>query len=393
MENNSYDGYIRRKMKKQRTGTVLLCALLVIIFSAITFVAAYFIFFRPSVSPTPPFINNGTTGTDEAGQVIVDTSGPYARKSGYYTFLIAGLDDASLNTDVMMLASLDTENHRINILQIPRDTFVNKYVGGYSYVNSVNAMYSSAYHSYKVPAQGSVSDEAHKSIAKTARLEAMRDVCSRLEKSLCVKIDRFILLDTAAFREIIDSVGGVEFDVPFDMDYDDPAQNLHIHLKAGKQILDGAKAEQFIRFRKGEKYSYPAGDIDRVDARADFMRAALSQVKSNVGFSLISQIIKTVSNDLDTDIKIEEAIYFAKEAYKVPDGNITIKTIGGTVLQNPVTGVWKYYCLNRDAAIFDINKYMNAFTRQIDAEIFDTAGFFTNASDAEYSYINVYYNS
>lgn len=123
------------------------------------------------------------------------------------------------------------------------------------------------------------------------------------------------------------------------------------------------------------------------------MRAALSQVKSNVGFSLISQIIKTVSNDLDTDIKIEEAIYFAKEAYKVPDGNITIKTIGGTVLQNPVTGVWKYYCLNRDAAIFDINKYMNAFTRQIDAEIFDTAGFFTNASDAEYSYINDYYNS
>ena len=120
MENNSYDGYIRRKMKKQRTGTVLLCALLVIIFSAITFVAAYFIFFRPSVSPTPPFINNGTTGTDEAGQVIVDTSGPYARKSGYYTFLIAGLDDASLNTDVMMLASLDTENHRINILQIPQ---------------------------------------------------------------------------------------------------------------------------------------------------------------------------------------------------------------------------------------------------------------------------------
>ena len=53
MENNSYDGYIRRKMKKQRTGTVLLCALLVIIFSAITFVAAYLIFFRPSVSPRP----------------------------------------------------------------------------------------------------------------------------------------------------------------------------------------------------------------------------------------------------------------------------------------------------------------------------------------------------
>ena len=393
MENNSYDGYIRRKMKKKRTSAVLVCTLLILVFSAITFVAAYFIFFRPSVSPDVPFIDNGTTGTDDAGQVIVDTSGPYARKNGYYTFLVAGLDDASLNTDVMMLASLDVENGKINILQIPRDTFVNKYVGGYSYVNSVNAMYSSAYHSYKVPAQGSVSDETRAAMAKTARMEAMRDVCSRLEKSLCVKIDRFILLDTSAFREIIDAMGGVEFNVPFDMDYDDPAQNLHIHLKAGNQVLDGAKAEQFIRFRKGEKYSYPAGDIDRVDARADFMRAALSQVKKNVSLSLVSQIIKTVSTKLDTDIKFEEAVYFAKEAYKISDTNITIKTIGGTVLQNPVTGVWKYYCLNRDAAIFDINKYMNAFTRQIDAEIFDTAGFFTNASDAEYSYINDYYNS
>ena len=393
MENNSYDGYLKRKLKKQRTGTVLICALLIVVFSALTFVAAYFIFFRPNVSPDVPFINNETTGTDEAGQVIVDTSGPYARKSGYYTFLIAGLDDASLNTDVMMLASLDTENHKINILQIPRDTFVNKYVGGYSYVNSVNAMYSSAYHSYKVPTQGSVSDETYASMAKTARLEAMRDVCARLEKSLCVKIDRFVLLDTSAFREIVDSVGGVEFAVPFDMDYDDPVQDLHIHLKAGKQILDGDKAEQFIRFRKGEKYSYPAGDIDRVDARADFMRAMISQVKSNISLSLISQIITTVSTKLDTDIKIEEAIYFAKEAYKVSDGNITIKTIGGAVLQNPATGVWKYYCLNRDAAIFDINKYMNAFTRAIDAEIFDTAGIFTNSKDAEYSYINDYKNS
>lgn len=390
MENNSYDRYIKRKQKKQKISTAIMCTLLIILFSAITFAVAYLIFFRPDVSPSVPFIDGGTAETNSVGQVVVDTSGPYARKSGYYTFLIAGLDDISLNTDVMMLASLDTENHRINILQIPRDTFVNKYE---SNVSSINALYSSAYHSCKVPSRGSVSDEAYEAIAKTARLEAMRNICSRLEKSLCVKIDRFVLLDTSAFCEIIDSIGGVEFDVPFDMDYDDPAQNLHIHLKAGKQILDGDKAEQFIRFRKGEKYSYPSGDIDRIDARADFLRAALSQVKSNISLSLISQILKTVSNDLDTDIKIDEAIYFAKEVYKIPDGNITIKTIGGAVLQNPLTGVWKYYCLNRDAAIFDINKYMNAFTRSIDAEIFDTAGLFTNASDAEYSYINDYYNS
>ena len=35
----------------------------------------------------------------------------------------------------------------------------------------------------------------------------------------------------------MDAVGGVEFDVPRDMNYDDPYQDLHIHLEEGLQVL------------------------------------------------------------------------------------------------------------------------------------------------------------
>jgi LCP family protein required for cell wall assembly len=69
-----------------------------------------------------------------------------------------------------------------------------------------------------------------------------------------------------AFRETIDALGGVEFDVPQNMNYDDPQQGLSIHLKKGYQLLDGDKAEQLVRFR-----NYPMGDIDRTKVQFDFL--------------------------------------------------------------------------------------------------------------------------
>ena len=57
------------------------------------------------------------------------------------------------------------------------------------------------------------------------------------------------MVKTEALIEMVDVIGGVWFDVPIDMVYDDPTQDLHINLKAGYQKLDGDKAEQLLRFR------------------------------------------------------------------------------------------------------------------------------------------------
>ncbi|MBQ0010620.1 MAG: LCP family protein [Ruminococcus sp.] len=356
------------RKKKGQAKAVLICALLIVAFSAGAFGLSYVLFFRPGVSDDVPF---------ETGKETVDVDAPvvegglYARKPGYYTFLVAGVDDASLNTDVMMLVLLNTNDKKINVVQLPRDTFINKTVGGYSYAVTVNAMYSSHYHTFQT---------------EDRRERAMRNVCSRLEQSLCMQIDRYILVDTAVFRDAIDRIGGVDFDVPMNMDYDDPYQNLHIHLKAGMQTLNGSDAEGLIRFRSG----YSSGDLDRIDTRADFMRAALSQVKSKMTLPSFLAIAQSLRENTVTDITTEELIYFTRAVFAVPDENVTVKTVGGSVVQNDETGAWRYFCLNKEAARADINRYLNVYTQSIPESLFDAEGFFT---DASVRYLDDYYQS
>lgn len=95
---------------------------------------------------------------------------------------------------------------------------------------------------------------------------AIENFVSMVESNLCVQIDNYICMDTAGFRDIINALGGLDIDVPFDMEYEDPEQNLYIHLKAGPQHLNGEEAEQFVRFRK----AYVTGDIGRISDRKFF---------------------------------------------------------------------------------------------------------------------------
>ena len=230
--------------QRQLSGKFVTIVTLTVLAALIVAVALFMSLYKPGVEERPHFPTGTTTETPpdittaDDKQTSVD---PYKRKKGYYTFLIAGTDVISNNTDVLMLASIDTEKGEINIIQIPRDTFVNKEVGGYQTVTRVNSVYAAAYNrSTKAGTRG-----------ESARHIAMKELKARLEESLCVNIDYYALVNTSSFRRIVDAVGGVWFDVPKDMDYDDPEQGLSIHLKEGYQLLDGEQAMGLVRFRYG----------------------------------------------------------------------------------------------------------------------------------------------
>ena len=86
-----------------------------------------------------------------------------------------------------------------------------------------------------------------------------------------------MLIDNQALIKLVDTIGGVKFYVPRDMKYDDPSQDLHIDLKQGMQTINGEKAEQLLRFRKGnhgETYSEEDGgsnDLGRMNTQRNFM--------------------------------------------------------------------------------------------------------------------------
>jgi LCP family protein required for cell wall assembly len=294
------------------------------------------------------------------------------KDKGFYTFLICGTDAGGRNTDVMMLATLDVRSPRLNILQIPRDTFVNPEASGLG-ITRVNAIYGAEY----ARAEGGERER-----------RAMEALCRFLEGALCVEIDRYVLMDTGALASAVDAVGGIEFDVPAEMHYDDPEQGLHIHLPAGKQMLDGKKAEMLLRYRSG----YATGDLGRVDVRSRFLGEAISQVKKKMSPAAAAKTAVGLAFSVTTDASIYEISRYAASIFKVDDENVNIKTIAGSAVQNPKTGAWIYYALNKEAALDDINEYINA-GRAVCAEDFDRNAVFTDDPHGENPYISKYYYS
>ncbi len=336
------------------------------------------VLYAPNVDEQPHF---PTDTTDSNREDVGASTDPYRRKEGFYTFLVVGMDATSNNTDVLMLASLDTKNGRIDIVQIPRDTYVNKTVGGYTSLTRVNAVFAAEYN-YQISKGIS---------ATTAKKLAMQDLQKRLSEALCINIDEYVYVNTSGFRSIIDAVGGIDYEVPQDMFYEDPEQDLYINLNAGYQHLDGLQCEHLIRYRSG----YSTGDIGRVELRSDFMVEVFKQVKNKISLDSMLTMIrdKDLMQKIGTSMSLMDIFAYVKMVYQLDQDAISVRTISGEVLQNPKTGAWIYYCLNKKAAWNDINECLNVYENDIDFSIFDQKGFFSGTLNADDHYIYEYYHS
>ncbi len=363
--------------KKKKNAEKILWGFLIVTIAAILGLALFLALYMPHVEKEPQFSTNGSTsGENSNGENTL-----YERKKGFYTFLVAGIDTASNNTDVLMLASLDTENGKIQIVQIPRDTYINKTVGGYKSITRVNAIFSAEYNN----------QTANGMSAKTATTFAMQDLQKRLSESLCINIDEYILIDTKGFRDVIDAVEGVDYDVPQDMFYEDPEQGLYIDLKKGYQHLDGSQCEQLLRYRAG----YATGDIGRVELRSDFMKEVFKQVKNKFNVEAMITLIKdkSIFQKINTSMSFADMVAYVRMCYQLSDTAVDVRTIAGSVVQNPETGAWIYYCLNRQKALKDINECLNVYKNDIDISIFDQKELFSGTKDSSNHYLYEYYHT
>ena len=366
--------------QKRRIGKNILLTVLAIAGIFILTIMLTFVFYSPRVDDRPQFSTGQNENVGEDPTDSEASSSVYERKEGFYTFLIAGIDAYSNNTDVLMLASLDVKNGKIEIVQIPRDTYINKSVGGYTSLTRVNAVFAAEYNRQ---VRSGISP-------RTAKTVAMQDLTKRLSEALCVNIDEYVLIDTAGFRDVIDAVGGIDYDVPRDMHYEDPAQDLYIDLSAGYQHLSGAQCEQLIRYRSG----YATGDIGRVEMRGDFMTAVFSQVKQKIGLDAMLKLIrdKALMQKIRTSMSLVDMLAYVRMVYQLDDDAVSVRTISGSVVQNPDTGAWIYYCLNKKNALRDINECLNVYKTDVDISIFDRKGFFSGTRGASDHYLYEYYN-
>ncbi len=228
------------------------------------------------------------------------------------TVLLTGIDDALGGSDVIMLAALDTEAGSVRIVQIPRDTYINR--SGSSH-HKLNSVYSSA------AAEARKQGQTEKEAAHTAN----RALVAFLEKNMGIAIDHYLSVTTDGLRSIVDALGGITVNIPRDIDYDDESQDLHIHLKAGEQVLDGAKAEQFVRFRSG----YLTADYGRMDAQKIFLSALFRKVKNEFSLTAAVKLAFSCAKHVRTDLSAADLLPLIKGAMQVSEDNIRMITLKG----------------------------------------------------------------
>ena len=211
-----------------------------------------------------------------------------------------GVDGGGSLTDVIMIYQIDPQSGTVNMLSIPRDSKVT-YNGRTEKINAV--------HSYGTqqadPQGGNRGDEfAIKFISGFTG----------------IPINHYMCINTTAFRQIIDALDGFDFDVPRDMNYDDDWQDLHIHLSAGMQHLDGDKAEQLVRFRR-----YAGGDIDRVKTQQAALLALVDQKVNAEYISRVPDVFRIIMDNVSTDMTLAQTVALADDvllAAENEDGGI-----------------------------------------------------------------------
>ena len=218
----------------------------------------------------------------------------------YVNVVLLGVDKDGTRTDVVILAQLNMLDNTINMLQIPRDTYV---ADNGRWDRKINSAWGAG---------------------------KEKTVFKEIKMLTGVEVDKYVLVDTSQFRNIIDTIGGVEFDVPINMNYDDPYQNLHIHLEKGLQVLDGDKAEQFVRFRKNNNGTgYALGDVERLEAQQGFIKASIDQLFSISNAFKVPKLVSMFYSMVETNLSNAQMLAYAPYVFKVDRSNINIMSLPG----------------------------------------------------------------
>ena len=226
-------------------------------------------------------------------------------------------------TDTIMLASYDPKTQEAALLSIPRDTFVGTSESNASPSDKINAIYN----------------------MYTNKQKGLEKLLEKVRKLTDIDVRYDVMVDTKALRALVDEIGGVTFDVPIDMKYDDNRQNLHINLKAGVQKLDGDKAEQVVRFRhnnNGTTYpsSYGVQDIGRMKTKRAFLTALAKQTLVPANITKIPEFLDIAKQYVETNIDLNTIKDYVPYAVNFNTDNLKTDKLPGAAQY--ING-WSFY--------------------------------------------------
>jgi len=289
----------KTKKKKKKSGKVLLLLLVILILCVL--------------------IALGMGDGSSNALFPVDTS------TGKMNVLLMGVDEEGLRTDAMMLASYDFDTESVNMLSIPRDTKM--YVTNRKMNRKINEIHA-------------LTDKEGKVMGAFASIEAVTALTG-------MPIHYYVEFSFDSIDHIMDIIGPVEFDVPDvegggkGMNYDDPYQDLHIHLKPGLQKLSGNQVQQFLRYRKSNNDNGDGSDTSRIQRQQDFVKALIEQKVKPRLILQVGDIFSTLKEEIKTNFSASEVVRYATHLLKLKPENINSYSLPG---ESKLQGAWYFVC-------------------------------------------------
>ncbi|MGE5631015.1 MAG: LCP family protein [Caulobacteraceae bacterium] len=238
------------------------------------------------------FLNNLSVKEGAAGYPVPD---------GRVNVVVMGV--AKGLSDSIMLCSFDPKAKTVDVFSIPRDTYIPRSGHKTSANNKINSFYGRG-------GAGSV-------------VESVSSLTG-------VPIHYYVKFDYEAVKAIVDALGGIKVTVPADMNYDDPADDLHIHFQKGDVVSKGEDIVKLLRWRKNNKGGgYKEGDLGRVKTQQEIVRLGMEKVLNG---NLVANFIKLqgpIKENVKTNMTPNQMMYYVTKAKSVKKENITMQTIPG----------------------------------------------------------------
>ncbi len=256
---------------------------------------------------------------------IPDTASVGELRDRGTNILFLGTDRQAGLCDVMMLINVAFDDKRITVAHLPRDTYAKYTDKSYKKLNG-------AYNS----------------------LGGAEQVALFLSDAFDVNIEHFVCMGLDTLGAVVDAIGGVEVNIPEDMRYSDPEAGLYIDLKEGVAVLDGKKAEQFLRYRSG----YADGDLGRIEAQKLFICSFFDKLVSEMSPVMAAKLC-AAAEGIETDLSLTDWLEFGMKTLSLADGDINVLTLAGAVLTATQSGA-SYYCLSAPSNAEIMKKYFGS---------------------------------
>ncbi len=205
--------------------------------------------------------------------------------------------------DTIMLCSFDPKEKSVSIHSIPRDTYVKRNSSKTTASNKINASY-------------------HKDGADS--------VVKAVETLTGVPVHYYVEVDYKAVEAIVDAMGGVKVEVPVKMNYDDPADDLHIHFEKGQTVSKGEDIIKLLRWRKNNKGGgYAEGDLGRIKMQQEIVKLGIQKILKG---NLVANFVKLqapIKQYVKTNMSPKQMMYYITKGQGIDRDKITLQTIPG----------------------------------------------------------------